>query len=251
MRVIRYPLASMADGTEQAVHIHELSSISNDGPTIGICGSIHGDETVSSQIVMEVARQLEGNLRSGRVLLLPVANPFGFAERRRETPLDSQNLNRVFPGDRDGWLSEKLAAVITAEFLNKIDVLIDLHAGGGSQTVDYVYILNDEPLSRSFGSKILYKRRDGLSGTYFQGTSSGVAKDRDIRAVTIRAGRRSRRSAAVCQAWCGRCSEHASTPAGRGRLRDAAAGTGRGRTDRHAPTESRRLAHDRGAGAGR
>ena len=188
MSVNRYPLAWMADGTEQAIYVHELIGSNSDGPTVGICGSIHGDEVVGPQIAMELARRLEGSVQRGRILLLPVASPLGFAERDRFTPLDSLNLNRLFPGVKDGWLTEKLAALVTDKFLNKIDVLIDLHDGGSSQTVDYVYILNDETLSRSFGSRVLYKRREGLSGTYFQGTSSGVAKDRGIRAVTIELG---------------------------------------------------------------
>jgi len=177
----------MADGADFAVTVHEIAGAAA-GPTVGICGSIHGDETVSSKIVMDVAKAVAGQVKSGRLLLLPVADPLGFAVRERETPHDSLNLNRVFPGSAEGWLTEKLAAVITEHFLSRIDVLIDLHAGGGSQTVDYVYILNDEALSRSFGSRILYKRREGLSGTYFTGTSSGVAGDRGIRAVTVELG---------------------------------------------------------------
>lgn len=188
MNIQKYPVATMADGTELAVHVHEILGVSAAGPTVGICGSIHGDEIASSQIVMEVAAAIGGHVQRGKILLLPVADPLGFAVQERETPLDSQNLNRVFPGYADGWLTEQLAAVITERFLNQIDVLIDLHSGGSSQTVDYVYILNDEALSRSFGSRILYKRREGLSGTYFSGTSSGVARDRDIRAVTVELG---------------------------------------------------------------
>jgi hypothetical protein len=188
MSVEGYPVATMADGAELAVHVHEIPGASADGPTVGICGSIHGDEIASSQIIMEVAAAIAGRVQRGKIVLLPVADPLGFAMRERETPHDSQNLNRVFPGNADGWLTEKLAAVITERFLNQIDVLIDLHSGGASQTVDYVFILNDEGLSRSFGSRILYKRREGFSGTYFSGTLYGLARDRDIRAVTVELG---------------------------------------------------------------
>ena len=188
MAIERHPVATMADGTELVVCVHEIPGASAAGPTVGLCGSIHGDEITSSQILMEVAAAVAGRVKKGKILLLPVADPLGFAVRERWTPHDSQNLNRVFPGNADGWLTEKLAAVITERFLNRIDVLIDLHSGGSAQTVDYVYILNDEALSRSFGSRILYKRREGLSGTYFSGTSAGVARDRGIRAVTIELG---------------------------------------------------------------
>ena len=188
MSVTRHPLAVMADGTEQAIYLHELVGGNTTGPTVGICGSIHGDEIVGPQITMEIARLLKGSVQKGRLLLLPVANPLGFAERDRFTPLDSRNMNRLFPGVKDGWLTEKLAALVTEHFLNKVDVLVDLHDGGTAQTVDYVYILNDEALSRSFGSRVLYKRRAGLEGTYFQGTSAGVTTDRGIPTVTVELG---------------------------------------------------------------
>ncbi len=34
-------------------------------------------------------------------------------------------------------------------FLTQLGFYVDLHAGGAYPTVDYVYIINDEPLSRA------------------------------------------------------------------------------------------------------
>ena len=54
------------------------------------------------------------------------------------------------------------------EFLGRIDVLIDLHAGGAMPTVDYTYVFDDEALSRAFGTKLLYRPTGGA------GTGTGV-----------------------------------------------------------------------------
>ena len=43
------------------------------------------------------------------------------------------------------------------ELIPGLDVLLDLHAGGALPTVDYAYIDNDEALSASLGTKILYR----------------------------------------------------------------------------------------------
>jgi predicted deacylase len=93
-----------------------------------------------------------------------------------------QNLNRVFPGDPDGWLTEQLAAALIREVLPELDVLLDLHAGGSLPTVDYAYIDNDEALSAALGTKVLYR------GPGYPGTLSAVAVERGIRCVVTELG---------------------------------------------------------------
>ena len=184
----RVPLASMADGGEMALYLHEIAGREGAGPTVGICAGIHGNERTGTEIVLEIARRYaEGRFR-GRLLLLPVADPPAFAANRRHAPVDDLNLNRLFPGDGHGWFSDHLAQVITAEFLDRIDVLLDLHSGGDRPTVDYIYIRNAEELSRAFGSRVLYRQTEGKEGTIFSGTSVGVAEKRGIPAVTVELG---------------------------------------------------------------
>ncbi|MFQ5705532.1 MAG: succinylglutamate desuccinylase/aspartoacylase family protein, partial [Gemmatimonadales bacterium] len=63
-----------------------------------------------------------------------------------------------------------------------------LHSGGDSPTVDYVYMWNDEELSRCFGSRVLYRASGDEPGTMFAGTSATVAIDRGIPCVTVELG---------------------------------------------------------------
>jgi predicted deacylase len=158
------------------------------GPTIGISAAVHGDEFVSTQILMAMMRRLKDPDLKGRLLLLPVANPYSFEALTRHNPIDDLNLNRLFPGMAGGWFSEQLAHTIVQEFLGRVDVLIDLHAGGARPTVDYVYIFNDEKLSRSFGSKLLYRPDSVSPGTVYGGTLSGLAVERGLPTVTLELG---------------------------------------------------------------
>jgi uncharacterized protein len=119
---------------------------------------------------------------SGRILIAPVVNPLAFQSQTRHTPQDMQNLNRLFPGDARGWLTEQLADVFVRGFLPGIDVLLDLHAGGALPTVDYAYINNDEGLSASLGTKVLFR------GPGYAGTLSDVAVSRGIRCVVTELG---------------------------------------------------------------
>ncbi|UAK25814.1 succinylglutamate desuccinylase/aspartoacylase family protein [Sphingomonas nostoxanthinifaciens] len=157
--------------------IHELVGAA-DGPTIGISAAVHGNENTGAQAALELFRALNALELRGRVLLLPVANPYAFAGNHRFARLDELDLNRQFPGNPSGTFSQQLAAAITREFLEQIDVHIDLHTGTDRPTVDYVYIWNDEALSRSFGSRILYRPTTGREGTVFNGLSTTVTVER-------------------------------------------------------------------------
>ena len=184
----RPKFTTMADGTDAVLTIHELCG-ERDGPVVGISGSIHGNENAGSQIIRALWPHLVSARLSGRLLLLPVGNPRAFAVNRRYTPVDELNLNRQFPGSTTGWYSDHLAAAITREFLEKIDIHIDLHAGTDRPTVDYVYILNNEALSRAFGSSVLYRPTEGMGGTKYSGTTKSVTVDqRGIPSVVVELG---------------------------------------------------------------
>ncbi|MBM3523251.1 MAG: succinate dehydrogenase [Alphaproteobacteria bacterium] len=185
-RMVKF--TTLADGSDAALHLHEIVGKRGDGPTVGISGAIHGDEPTGTRIIMEIARRLGGGDFRGRLLLLPVANALAYQANRRNTPLDAQNLNRLFPGSAGGWYSEQLALAITKEFLDKVDVLLDLHSGGDRPTVDYIYICNDEGLSRAFLSPVLYQSTAGVVGTMFHGTTREIVEKRGAKAVTVELG---------------------------------------------------------------
>lgn len=185
---LRPKFTTHADGSDAVLFIHELVG-EEDGPTIGISASIHGNENTGSQAILDLYRALKDQPLKGRILLLPVANPYAFAVNERFATIDKVDLNRQFPGNPKGTYSQQLAHAMTNEFLNVIDVHIDLHSGTDRPTVDYVYIWNDERLSRAFGSKLLYRPVDNKQGTVFGGTTKSVTIDtRNIPVAVIELG---------------------------------------------------------------
>ena len=185
---IRHKFTSFADGTDAALTLHRITG-GGDGPTVGISAAVHGNENTGSQVVRELFGTLRSAPLAGSILLLPVANPRAFAANKRYTPVDELNLNRHFPGSNDGWFTEHLAAAITGEFLEKIDLHIDLHSGTDRPTVDYVYIMNDERLSRAFGSRVLYRPKPDVGGTVYSGTTKDVTVGRrGIPSVVVELG---------------------------------------------------------------
>jgi predicted deacylase len=101
----------------------------------------------------------------------------------RNTPIDMLDMNRLFPGSPDGWLSEQQAHAIAHEFIDRIEVLVDLHCGGTFPWVDYCYVVNDEALSRAFLPALLYK-----PATTYSGTTATYAEQRGVRCTVVEIG---------------------------------------------------------------
>ncbi|GFZ82159.1 succinate dehydrogenase [Compostibacillus humi] len=171
----------LANGNKLSLPVHNL--IGMEGPTVGISAAIHGDEIIGVEVIRQLINILKDQEIKGTIRFLPVANPLAFETLTRHTPIDGNNLNRLFPGDPNGQLSSKLASKITEEFLNTIDIFIDIHAGGAFPIVDYVYILNDEEFSRAFGSKVLYRPK-----VHYEGTTAEVTIARGVPSVTLEVG---------------------------------------------------------------
>jgi predicted deacylase len=174
-------VTTLATGLPLRIAVHEISG-ANPGPTVGITASIHGDELAPVEALRRLVASIDPATLRGTLRIAPVVNPLAFQSQTRHTPQDMQNLNRVFPGDSNGWLTEQLAATFVTEFIPGLDALLDLHAGGALPTVDYAYIDNDEALSASLGTRVLYR------GPGYAGTLSAVAVERGIRTVVTELG---------------------------------------------------------------
>ena len=179
--VNRIPVARLSNGHQLDVVVHEIEG-SADGPTLAIVAGIHGDEPLSIETVRQLLESLEHDELQGRVVAIPVANVYAFQTLTRNTPLDMTNLNRVFPGDPDGVLTEQLARTIVDNLLPGAEVLIDFHSGGNLATVDYVYMHEDGPLSASFGCEILYR-----SASY-AGSLGDYARSQGVKVVVSELG---------------------------------------------------------------
>jgi len=120
---------------EDAIRLPVCVIRRGDGPGVLFTGGIHGDEYEGPIALMNLIRTLEAdNLHGGTVIAVPFANPPAIAAATRTSPVDGQNLNRVFPGNADGTPTERIAHRITTELLPHVETHYDLHAGGVSHT---------------------------------------------------------------------------------------------------------------------
>ena len=93
------------------------------------------------QTLIELSKRLKPEKVKGQLVLVKVLNREDFEKRAGSISWeDGKNLNRVFPGKKDGTKMERLAAAITESLIRKADYYIDLHGGDDyEELTPYVY----------------------------------------------------------------------------------------------------------------
>lgn len=96
---------------------------------ISIVTGIHGDELEGQYVCFEVARRIAEAFEqlTGIVDIYPAMNPLGIDSITRGIPAFDLDMNRLFPGNIDGNMTEYLAAEIIKD-VSGSDLVIDIHA---------------------------------------------------------------------------------------------------------------------------
>ena len=103
-----------------------------DGPVTLLLGGCHGDEYEAPVALANLAGELRGMAVQGTVIVVPSVNLPATLSGTRLSPLDGLNLNREFPGNPRGSVTQRLAHAISTQLVPLCDHVIDLHSGGRS-----------------------------------------------------------------------------------------------------------------------
>jgi predicted deacylase len=168
---------------------------SKPGPVLALTAGIHGYEYPP----ILALQRLQLKKLAGTLIVVHVANIPSFLGRTVYfSPLDGKNLNRVFPGKKNGTPSEQIAHAITTQVIDKCDYLLDLHCGDGNESLrpyvyqtvtgDAAFDLRIEELVASFGiDHIVIDRarpKDPMASMY----CSNTAITRGKPAMTVESG---------------------------------------------------------------
>lgn len=100
------------------------------GPTILFSAGLHGEETNGIEIIRKlVGREEVKNLKCGTIIAIPVINIVSFLYSTRDLP-DGRDLNRCFPGTKNGSLGSRIAYDLMKHIIPLIDFGVDFHTGG-------------------------------------------------------------------------------------------------------------------------
>lgn len=115
-----------------AIHMPIACFANGSGPTLLFTGGNHGDEYEGQIALMKLVRELDVGALQGCVIVIPHLNYPAMTANQRLSPLDGGNMNRVFPGRRDGTVTEMIAHYVASTILPLADAVIDIHSGGRS-----------------------------------------------------------------------------------------------------------------------
>ncbi|MGM0388490.1 MAG: succinylglutamate desuccinylase/aspartoacylase family protein [Natrinema limicola] len=188
-------LDRLPSGVELTTTVHTYRG-GKPGPTLYVQAAQHGREINGTEVLRRFHERLPLESLSGTVIAVPVANPLTFDRVSYTTPepFDSvnPNMNRVWPGDADGSLHQRMAARLW-EYVTAADAVVDLHTGSPDMLPHVVYSAGDDrsrSLAEAFGTDLLLAERagddapDAWSQRDFDGKLRVTAADEGIPAIT-------------------------------------------------------------------
>jgi len=134
-----------------------------DGPRLFVCAAQHGDEINGVEVIRRLLnRRVLNNLR-GTLITVPVVNVFGFLNRSRYLP-DRRDLNRSYPGSKNGSLASRMAYLFLKEVAWKSTHGIDIHTATFHRyNLPQIRTNLDDPstaaLAQAFGTPVIIHSR--------------------------------------------------------------------------------------------
>ncbi|MBC7412043.1 MAG: succinylglutamate desuccinylase/aspartoacylase family protein [Bacteroidia bacterium] len=120
---------SLTVGAEVAMPAYVINAKA-DGPVVLFTAGMHGDEINGIETLRQLLqKKVAQHLQRGAVIIIPVVNTISFMYKSRALP-DGKDLNRCFPGAKNGSLGARIAYDMMQKILPLIDVGVDFHTGG-------------------------------------------------------------------------------------------------------------------------
>jgi uncharacterized protein len=117
------------------------------GPVLWLGSTIHGIEIVGAEIIRRVIREeVDPDTLSGTIVGAPIQNPVSFLDQTYLTRRDGLNINRFFPGNPSGSLSERIAHALYSEGVSRADMVVDIHANTAPAVAFTILRTGDEPV---------------------------------------------------------------------------------------------------------
>jgi uncharacterized protein len=125
--LIDIPISPLYTRTPMNIAVHVING-KKPGPRMFITSAVHGDELNGVEIIRRLLKVTDLDRLKGTLIAVPIVNIFGFIYRSRYLP-DRRDLNRSFPGSKQGSMAARMAHLILEEIVSHCTHGIDIHTG--------------------------------------------------------------------------------------------------------------------------
>lgn len=158
------------------------------GPVLMVDACTHGDEYEGAEAIIQAVQSLDPAKMRGTFIGVPALNFEAFCANSRVSPIDHTNLNRIFPGNSNLFITHRVANAYMQRLVPLADCIITFHGGGTvlhlEPVVGYQPPIDDlgkktQKLAQAFGTNMIWR----MQNLPFDGVSAIEAKKLGIPAI--------------------------------------------------------------------
>jgi len=193
---LEIPIAQLPSSTQVGIPVI-INRSKKPGPTLLLMAGLHGDELNGVEIVRRILEKGLHRPERGAVVVIPILNVFGFNNFDREA--NGKDVNRSFPGSKNGSLASQVAYTLMKTIIPIIDFGLDFHTGGKART-NYPQVrvtLNDlqnVTLAEAFNPPFI------INSTFIKGSLRHAAAKAGKRIIVFEGGESMRIDQSVVEA---------------------------------------------------
>ena len=171
------PLSETFSGEQMRVPVYIWRGRAK-GPTVFVTAAVHGDEINGTGTIRHILRERPFEINAGTLVLAPVINLPGFERHTRYLP-DRRDLNRSFPGSKNGSFASRMASAVFEQIIRRCDFGIDLHTAAVRRT-NFPNVRADmsdkalAPFARAFGAELIVSSAGPEGSLRWCATNAGV-----------------------------------------------------------------------------
>ncbi len=168
-------IARKPDGSNVKIPVVVIEG-KESGQVLLVDAGTHGDEYEGTQAVINISKKINPDELKGTLVLIPTLNVDAFSVNSRVSPLDHANLNRIFPGTEDKYITQRIARIYLDRVVKYADCMISFHGGGTALHLEPIigYLppsdemgMKTMKLAKAFGVSVLWRMQnlpfDGVS----------------------------------------------------------------------------------------
>ena len=184
--------AALPVGEKLVVQKNRLLGLRRVGPRVAVVTGMHGDGLAGQFVAYELIRRLSESPEKlrGMVDVYPALNPLGLSARTHGVPQFDIDLDRTFPGDAGGNLTDALAAAVFEDVLGAAACVIIQSADSFVQEVSQARIDEDDSdslmrLAMQLNVRLIWERE---SAPTLRSTLAHALNEQGTPAIVVRLG---------------------------------------------------------------